>query len=295
MFAQLRQFASALGLAATLALIAASPAEARRSGGGGSQEALLFIAETAIPNPEGGGTLALCHLVKHLTIFFVPVWTEMKGYAVAPDACTSDSYYDVDELQFKDGQKSGVFPISLPTAPELPRSARLRNWATLGAAALFLAFGLLGAARRAMRPARAGRRFGPKRDMTVASRALMAMCQVAKVDGQIDRSELKMINATLARITGRSFALSQISRMAEEAEPATDLRGFGELSSGLDADDRRMVLECALSVAVADGRIETAEHSYVTSLSRALDIGGDEFRTILGRIARHLHAQPSPS
>jgi uncharacterized tellurite resistance protein B-like protein len=213
---------------------------------------LRFVAETTIPQSGGTGTVSICHFVDFEDVFFVPVYMTIQGYVYSSDGCTSNNFREVTPENFVTLQMSGLTPTDLPAIASVSPTARIWRQAWLVAIAFGVLCGLgvvvLGRARR---PRTSG-----TPDM-LAIHSLVAMSQVAIVDGRIDEAEVHHIANILTRLTGRSYAAQQVTDMLNKLNPSSsDIEQVGQ---DLSDKDRQIVLEAALNIAVADGEIHLNE------------------------------------
>lgn len=269
----MRKLLSMLALAFGLTTVA-STADAYSAWG----EDLRFVSETQIPGPEGA--MSLCHFVDRWDILFVPVYTKVERYVLSTDGCKGEMYRNISAEQFKSFQAVGLIPASLPEEPKASLLSLLwgHAWAFIAGIAvlktLFLAVTGKGKSRR------------KTSTDTLALHSLVAMSQVAVADGRIDDAEVRQIANILTRLTGTSYAPTQVMEMLAKLNPsASDLEQIGQ---NLSEKDRQIVLEAALNIAVADGEIHPNEYAVVSELAQRMRIGGDQFRSALARISAHL-------
>lgn len=265
-------------IALVLGLMSATTAQAGAGRWGGD---LRFVADTSIPAPNGNGTIALCHLVDFMEIFFVPVYTIVEGYALSSDGCTGDMYRDISTENVAELQIAGFLDTSVPTAPRTSLGALLWGHAWLIIAGLGLIARGIGALTRGRR------RPSSATPDALAIHSLVAMSQVAIADGRIGDTEVEQIARILTRLTGTSYAPSQVMDMLRRLNPSpSDIEQVGQ---DLSERDRQIVLEAALNIAVADGEIHPNEYAVVSDLAQRMRIGADAFRGALTRISAHLH------
>lgn len=267
--------ALSLGLTTT-----ATTADARATWG----DDLRFVAETTIPNSQGT-MMSLCHLVDYMDVLFVPVYTSVQGYVLSNDGCTGEMYRTLSPALYADMQARGVISPDLPATPSAGIVAWLWGHAWLVAAGLGVFFRGIGAVTGRGKTRKKG---AP--DM-LAIHSLVAMSQVAIADGRIDDAEVRQIANILTRLTGQSYAPSQVMDMLSKLNPsANDLAQVGQ---DLSEKDRQIVLEAALNIAVADGEIHPSEYAVVSDLAQRMRIGADQFRSALARISAHLQTVPA--
>lgn len=268
-----------LSIALALSLMSiATTAEARGRYG----EDLRFVAVTSIP---GGGPIALCHLVDFMDALFIPVYTTVQSYALSNDGCTGETFRPLTTENFISLQEAGMIPDALPATPKLSIRDMIAGHA-------WLILGGLGVALKGLTLIAGRRRSKPAQPDTLAIHSLVAMSQVAVADGHIEDRELNQISHILTRLTGQAYAPAQVADLLSRLNPSpSDLAQVGE---DLSENDRQIVLEAALNVAVADGEIHPSEYAIVSDLAHRMRIGAEPFRRALARISAHLNtAQPA--
>ncbi|NBD29884.1 MAG: TerB family tellurite resistance protein [Alphaproteobacteria bacterium] len=275
----------ALTLTLAFALGPAGPAEAARGGGIWGDD-LVFVAETEVPT-AAGGTFALCHLVDTITVAFIPVYTAVKSYAMSEDGCEGTSYRPLTPEMFERGQSLGAFPADLPVTPRLSPRDLLIGHAGPVLLALAGLFKLLSWAIHDRKP----RRRKAKVSDALAINALAAMAHVAISDGDVDDREVTHIAGILTRLTGRGYDRGQVRDMIYQVQ--NHIGDIDALGEGLSDAERRIVMESALHIAVADGQIHPKEYQLVSQIANRLRIDGAEFRAALGRISANLQKTPA--
>lgn len=267
-------------LALTLLALSTTAAEARRGGGvSGWYEDLHFVAETQIPGE------ALCHLVKRHHVFWLPITTESRGYALAENRCDAESYAPLEAADIQWMRETGIIAADIPDVPAVSMNSKIQNWLVYGVGALlvlvaifakgYLALG--GGTRRRQR--KVGKQVVPM---------LAAMCHVAKCDGEIAQGEVATIQMIVKRITGRNVTAEQVMEMINATEDNFSLSDYAALGQDLDIVTREAIFEAALTVAVSDGKLDPAEYNVVRDLATGLQISGDTFRATLRSIAGNL-------
>lgn len=125
----------------------------------------------------------------------------------------------------------------------------------------------------------------------LAVHSLVAMSQVAIAGGRINDAGVKQIAHILSRLMRKAYTSQHVMEMLQRLSPsAADLAQVGQ---NLSEKDRRIVLEAALNIAVADGEIHPNEYAVVSELAQRLRIGSDQFRHTLKRIsAQFQDAEP---
>lgn len=264
-----------LAMVTGLILGSASTADAR---GGRWGQDLLPVAQTNIPNFDGG-TYSLCHLVDFLEILFIPAYTSVESYALSADGCEGDDYLALSAAMMAQGQAEGHLPADLPAEPRLSPKHLLFGHA-------WVIFAVLAALFKGLawwfheRPKRGKTRSGSD---ALAVNALAAMGHVAISDGHIHEKEVTQIAGILTRLTGRGYDRGRVRLLLQQIQMhGNDVHQIGH---GLNEKERRIVMEAALHIAVADGHIDPAEYQLVSQIASRLQISGDDFRAALGRIS----------
>jgi len=254
-----------------------APSDAQAGAGKWGQD-LRFVSDTNIPSAQ---PVSLCHLVDFMSILFVPVYTITEGYALSSDGCKGSRYTDVTGDDFAHMQAAGFIPADLPLRASASWQQAIlgQTWLILGALALLVkGLGSIGGNRK-RRPATP--------DM-LAIHSLVAMSQVAVADGRIDDSEVKQIAHILTRLTGNSYGAVQVADLLNRLNPSPS--DLAQIGTDLSENDRQIVLEAALNIAVADGEIHPNEYAVVSDLAQRMRIGADAFRGAMSRISAHLNA-----
>lgn len=268
----LTMIALSLGLTA-----AATTADAYVSYG----EDLRFVADTTVPNSNGVGTVALCHLVDHAKLFFVPVYTIVDSYVLSTDQCASGNYRELSPENFAAMQSANMIPADVPAVPKADLKSLIMGNAILILFGLGIVLKLLSVVfRRGKGPRKA------KAPDALAIHSLVAMSQVAVADGKIDATEIQQIAQILTRLTGRGYDQELVAELLDRLNPSSsDMEQVGQ---DLSDKERQIVLEAALNIAVADGEIHPHEYAVVSELAKHMAIGAEQFRGAMARISAHL-------
>ncbi len=248
---------------------------------------LRFVEHTSIPTDgNSGAVISLCHLTDSLRVFFIPAYTVTNAYALSNSGCAGQMYSDLSGEHLQDLQAAGMVNTTLPVEPKATIVQQVWGHAWMFILPLLLAF-KLGTWLKA-RSQKTKRATLPD---ALVIHSLVAMSQVAVADGQIDQTEIQHIAHILTRLTGHAYSTEQVADLLNRLNPsASDLAQVGQ---DLTENDRQIVLEAALNIAVADGEIQPSEYEVVSALAQRMMIGADQFRSALRRIAAHLHA-PQP-
>jgi uncharacterized tellurite resistance protein B-like protein len=276
-----------IGFVATLISVA-SPADARRGGAGFSGEKLVFVSPSSIPidlNAPSGGNMSICHLVDTMSIVFVPLYTSVQSYVLSDQNCEGDTFYNISQEQFASFQAMVLIPADLPAEPKLSVSQLIFGHAFIIFVAMGLFFKLLINFRS--RPRK------PKVSSEAVMQTMAAMCHMSTVDGDVDENEIREISAIMMRLTGRKVSFAEVSNLLRDMQ--NDPIDPSLLGRDLKKGENLIVLEAALNIAVADGRMDPSEYALIQEIAQALRISGADFRDALARIAGHLSTPSAPT
>ena len=272
----MHQVLARLALALVLTLSIAPPAKAESSGGMWRQE-LFRLSDTGIPTASGG-TFALCHLVESLTVASIPVRSKITSYALSEEDCTGTAYRPLSPAAFDQAQAAGGLPADLPATPRMTPQRLVAGHAGPIVLAGVLFFAILAWLIHG-RLERGRRRISD----SLAINALAAMSHVAISDGDVDDREVTHIAGVLTGLTGRRYPTTRVRDMIYQVQ--SHIGDIDALGDGLSEDECRIVMESALRVAVADGRIHPSAYQQISKIAHRLRIGGADFRDALARIA----------
>ncbi|NCW67158.1 MAG: TerB family tellurite resistance protein [Marivivens sp.] len=279
----------------TLAFVP-SQAEAKRysTPSTGIGESLKFIAETDQVDPNGN-PMSLCYFGKGIVLFSAQMTFEVQGYVLAENRCDADSYFELTLQQMIMNKAAGLFPSDLPLVPETPADIKLRNYGFYGLIAFIIGFGFLSKLIGSMGGLQA---MTSKRDTRkaryndeTAVHALAAMCYVATCDGDYDQREIKQISQTLSALTGCVYTPKQIIEMLNYT--AQDSDAVSAIGADLSENDRHIVMEAAMRIAFADGKVEQVEYDAIARIANLLQVSAQVMRDLVQKIANAGAAQPA--
>lgn len=275
-------FKFTLGALVTAASVfAASPAAAAGFSFGSAKE-LSYIAETRVHSSTGAETMALCRVSTKYQAASIGFWRSNLGYALSDSGCLGEAYLALTVEDFAAYQQTGLISPDLPIHAKLSTTSILSGFFGTFILVFILAYtGLLNLIRVSGRRKR-------KAGQTASVNTLAAMCHVAKADGALEKAEIDLIGRIVAEKTGRRFSSAQILQMIEMTEDSLDPEDYVGFGEGLTEEERMLVMEAALTVAVADGEIQAKEHSLVMNLAQGLGIRADQFRAMLASVAEQL-------
>lgn len=258
----------------------ATQADARRGGGYGTAEQLIFVSPTEFEDETG--PLALCHYVKTHSIIFVNVWRSLNGYALASNNCESEQYYEFSAAELESAQGTGMIPSDVSLQPKLSMKSLAEGFWGFGLLAAVLAFAgfkLLAVQKRR------SQRMAMMSNATPAAQSILdAMCHAAKADGYIAPSEVAMIKQAAEEMTGTTFAMEDVKRMADLAEETLDLKGHKRLINGRTKPEQLDMMRGVLMVVAADGKLDGKEQVFVGGLAQAMGMDGGTVQALLAEV-----------
>lgn len=267
--------------------------KADAAGLGKNQEILEFIAETAILETSGDA-LALCSLVRERTVFGTRVLSTSKGYALATNRCEANAYYPFSTVQLANAQSAGFISKDIPSKSWISRVQPIWKYVLLTLIGLVIVLAGRTRIKEALDTAKQRRQ--TKAVGAVARNTLDAMCHVAKVDGTVDKAEIKLIVALNEELNGDTFTADQIHEMIERSDANLPPSGFSRFTKGLQPSDYCTIMRACLMVAAADGTMTNDERRFISTLSSKLQISDQEVANILRQLVgkkRQSAAQPA--
>lgn len=282
----MKAFTAALLLTTALA----TPAEARRGAIETTQD-LHFIAETQIPGDNG--MLSLCHLVEDMRTVFVTIHRTSQGYALAENRCEVESYYELDMASLKEAQGLGLIDPNIPLEPKISIGRTIGNFAwygVMGVGVLTLMGGFF--FRKDKKKRIAGHKISNAKREQLLAAITDVMCYVAFVDGQVDQTEIQTIADIYRKLTNTPIKKELLAAKFTQMPDKLDLAHLAEVFTG---NEREILLHAAMMVAVADGRIDQAEYTFVCDLARAFDLSGDHIRAVLTQLLQEKNGTKNSS
>jgi tellurite resistance protein len=110
---------------------------------------------------------------------------------------------------------------------------------------------------------------------------------IASADGNVDASEIELIRDVVSRITGKELDATMLERMASQpgaGDPTGATRMLANLTMGLTARGKEMVVRAALLTAMADGGVDPREIDLVVQFAAALDVSQAHLKGILADV-----------
>ena len=245
-------------------------AEARRGGSVriDTEQRLYPVSATRIPDAAGLGAMAtLCHMVEIRSLWgILGIWAAPEAYVLSGSGCAGDAYWTlpapVDEMA-----ATGLLVDTVPEAPgylAMPLGAWRDGFGAWGLVGSVVAIGAAAAGlrgrRRRLRLEILGLEDGP------AFRLIDMMCHAAIVDGDIDDAEVAHIRDVARDVAQRNYTDAHIREAILRADKLSRTQHFAKVGRTLTEAQRRLVLQCVLSVVAADGRMTVAEQRFVGAL-----------------------------
>lgn len=248
--------------AALAAILSTQAAEARRGGGGGYAEGLLFVAEVDTVGPSGN-KMSLCILERTEKVMFIPLWRSAQAYALAENRCDAEQYYELSANEFARGKSLGAYAADLPEEPKLNVAQMLGGAWGLCLLVPLILFGIaskFGGSRRRKEP------------QNFVSRAVQVMCMVAKSDGHVSERELLIMQNVISQLTQKNIALDVVAEIVANTPGTMTDSDLRKLGKGLSEDERETLVQAAAMVAGGDGEIATGESHMIYRLSKAMKV-----------------------
>ena len=113
------------------------------------------------------------------------------------------------------------------------------------------------------------------------------LVQTMMSKGTINESQLASTQQIYSEIVGRQVSAREIQDEVTviQADGISADRYLGQFARSLTADSKRMVLDAAYCVALADGGIDAAEQATIEQFGQALLLSREEFVQIMESIA----------
>jgi len=269
-----------------LAALFSSPAQAFEAKTG-QFDGLEFVANTTVSGP-GGSALSLCHVTRDIRILGVPINSNVVGYALATDACTKEADRPFNRVQMETAQSLGLIDKSLPAVPTNSLEKTLRNAAvwvaiSLGLVAVIIRRSKSLAGQDVRRPLR----------KKASDRILLVMCYVAKCDGIVESHDIALIAKTARRLTRRTVKPAEIISIADHINVNLSVQDFVLLGRGLRDSEKDIMMRAAFYIALASGRIKTAEHEFLKGLAHGIGMPGEDFRRVMNITFSDLDLYPA--
>jgi tellurite resistance protein len=135
-------------------------------------------------------------------------------------------------------------------------------------------------------------RFGRMR-RGVAQRILRVMAHVAQCDGPAAPQDIALILDTARRLTGQRLRGSDVLRLMRQLDPEMTEADYLALGLGLRDQDKEVMLQAALTIAMSSGRIYPGAYHFVIALAQGLGIPGADFRRIMQKTIAEMNQRGS--
>ena len=263
-------------MASVLTMMATQPSEARR-GGSKSQE-LHFVSSTTIPGAEGK-VLSLCHLSTKNHIFGIGLWRSSDGYALSDANCEGEQYFTFTAAQFAEAQEQGLIDASISAEPKMTMNMIVSGFSGLVVIGLLLLLVLVkyisSLRRKKMRRNEMG-------DASVFHKAVLdVMCHAALSDGEVEATEITLIQNAARDLTGKEFAASEIEDLVRSCDKNPTPAQFKAFGKGVDITQSASLVRAALMVIAADGDLAKAEQKFISGLATGLGISNEALQQII--------------
>jgi uncharacterized tellurite resistance protein B-like protein len=111
-------------------------------------------------------------------------------------------------------------------------------------------------------------------------RKVMAMIVVA--DGDVEAEEIEALRAAYKKICGKDLSVQDVKNEVRLTDGDSNVERFLlKVRDKLDAEDRKLVLRAAYSVANADGEVAESEDALLDRIVKALGMSDDEAKSAL--------------
>lgn len=251
-----------------------SPAHAFTAGSGMFDD-LEFVADTRIPGPQGS-TLSLCYTTRDFRVLGYTISSNVKGYALASDACTQRADRPFSAEQMKTAQSLNLIDPSLSPVAQNTFERSLQNvgiWIAIILAMVAIIIrrikSLLGMDLR-----------GPMRKKA-CQRILYAMCHAGRCDGAVEAREVALIRKTAQRLTRRSVKTADVLRITDGLQTNLSDGDYIQMGRGLRDSEKDKMMQGVFFVTIANGRLVPAEYNFITNLAYGLGMPGEDFRRVM--------------
>jgi len=227
--------------------------------------------------PEGTPSPGLCRVVEIRRVGMVPYWVSSRGYVVSDADCNEAFCWDplvpvpVPASVLK---AEGRLPQAVPDAPPFSFPERVRGHLgllLLAAFCLASAGVVLGRWRmRLVRMEILGLRDDP------VFRLLDQMRHAAALSMPPDPDAVAHIRDLGRELTGLDYTSAHVEAAIERTEPLRIPGDFHRFGVGLTPCQKTMLLEGALSIVMADGRLREVEARFCTDMISGLGLARPE-------------------
>lgn len=256
-----------------LLVYSAAPAHAFTGETGMTQE-LEFVAETQIPGANQKN-LTLCYATRSFRVLGFALTSDIQRYALSDDNCETE-YRALSVDQMMTAQSLDLIAANIPTIARNSPDRNLRTYGLLTAIGL----ALFAVVWRRVKSLLGYDPDGPMRKKA-AMRILSVMCYAAKCDGLVDSKDLTRIRQTAKRLTRRDCSTADIIHIADHVDLDLDANAFIAFGKGLRDREKDLMMQAALLITMADGRMLPPEYEFVTELAHGLGMPGDDFRRVM--------------
>ncbi len=253
-------------------------ADARRRGTSEAQD-LHFVTETSIPN-QSGGTLSLCHLSNTHSVLFINIWRSIQSYALSQDKCEGDSFLGLTEEQFKQAQAANLIPANITAEPKMTIGIIAGGFWGLGALGLLILVGILGTIKSSRNKKERHEAMG---NMSPFHKNILdVMCHAAMSDGDIDASEISVIQKAGMDLTGKTFTKDEVNHFISTCDKNVTPNQFKTFGKNMNDNEKLLLIRGALMVVAADNDLSKKEQKFIGGLANGLGVPVQTVQAMLG-------------
>lgn len=247
-------------LAILASMLFASPVAAE--GGNpfwGPAQKLVFVTDTQFNGKSGSH--ALCVEVTDDHFFYLPTKRTVGDYVFSQTNCTTTDVVPVPLARLPMLKAAGVLPNSVPDTPQAPLTGPRMNKSGILMLLLFCA----GGGWFLQRPARkASRRLSNiSGDPLFFDVLLTVMFHIARIDGAIEKDELRAIMRVYKNLTGTPLTAEVAATKFGQSITDETLLQLAKRYRGAHA---QMMCEAAVQIATHSGAITREKRALLTAL-----------------------------
>lgn len=249
-------------------------------------EGLEFVAETTIPGPEVS-SMSLCYVTRDFRILGLTLTSDITGYALADDGCTTTPLRPFSEEQMITAQSLELVPADLPAVARNDLERNLKNyglWAAIG-------LGLIAVIIRRIKSLLGFDLRGPLR-AKASSRILSTLCYAGSAAGVMASNDIAIVVQAARRLTRRNYQPQDIIRIADHLDPGLSTQDYIDFGRGLRDGEKDIMMQGVLYVAMANGRILPGQYTFATELAHGLGMPAEDFRRVLRMAMADLDMYP---
>jgi hypothetical protein len=238
-------------------------------------DSLEFVAQTTIPGPDVNN-MSLCYVTRDLRILGLTLTSDIKGYALADDGCTSEPLRPFSEEQMTTAQSLELISADIPAQARNDLTRNLKNYGLWAAIAL----GLIAVIIRRIKSLMGFDLRGPLR-AKASMRILSSMCYVGGASGVMASADLAVVGQAARRLTRRNYQSQDVIRVADQLDPNLNEQSYIDFGRGLRDREKDIMMQGVLYVAMANGRVMPSEYAFATNLAHGIGMPGEDFRRVM--------------